>query len=1511
MGTNPHFSQSGCSDRSTAREIVYNKLFACPGTFEGGISNAESLCNTAAGYHICETQNEAKSLGLTAHMCKYTVAKDKEFFAAKHNKTSTCGGGNQHGFYGCAGENGHLSDQGDCEPFLMAMYPDNSVPQNWYYTYNNLDDLALLDDSGGGVLCCNGSQYLQETGCSDIFKAREIVENKIFACSGSFEGFLYDNGAQSLCNETGYHICESIEEVETLGLTRDLCENVADTIYEFFATLTDQKRDYCTGKDLQGCSRDGSPVANNGGIFNSFLEGSDFNGWAGANMDGNTYICNYSLTNSYSGGVLCCNGSAWNYTLPKEGIFGCSDVATLSREVITNKLYACSGSFDGGLFSDGESLCNETNGYHICQSSEETQSLGLTRNLCQNVAVNDDEFFATLDQQITFCSTDNVRGCSMGNYPFNHRDGTLNSYIGMGHTFNGWEFNGCSYSLSDTSSGGVLCCKGSSTQSQSISGCSNITTSREIVSNQIFACPGTFSGGIYSESAESLCNRNVGYHICESSQEAQTLGFTRDLCEFNVGSHTEFFATQHNHTECVQQFNDEAIFGCVGSDVAICNEFNFRLEGSDWNDWHSNNGQIDGYQLINEASGGVLCCNASYLLPNTTWNPTINPTLYPTNPSVNPTMKPTSNPTISFTLEPSANPTFFLEGIGCLNAMTEREIVPNQLYACPGVFGGKRGLGNGGNGAYAEMLCNDNYHICEDSMETEIMGLTLEICINDVVINDVEFFATNNLCGCSSNTTKAMGCGVLNSKLEDEGADWNNWVWNNDTSTYILNDSASGGVLCCIDSIGLTINFGYDTCSASYEFSATQSRIFKNKKGVYIDIGSQLTTVESVTAISDLIETVPLLFNMKDIFSTFSFTITNIVAGIYIIIGIKWYEQDPDSTKPQNIEINMIAFLVAILQIMLIVSFPMYTSFSSCLMDDLSFDLNVNIIGFSFALLSFIFIIMWLVYICKNQTQCGLCPNQKCNRCWCLFWWLLFTNVFIATIIIIPNPNDPWPFTPYFIGFFIYSILIWYGWFIVWCKQCNYCESCSCSCYGDPLECCGCPCRCCCKFCECFACKCCPCCGQKCHGMKCYKCYRFPLLLPFFLAALLPFFLTIVGDDKCNNGYDNDSNRDNDSNNNYCNDGDDDTNSIMGNDGFEGHEVFWIFVGPIIGTILLVTFFRTCCNKRLFPHWIFWNLVVHPTYILYIIMNFTVPLIWMNIITPFWITITFFQIKELRVFTEDIITIYLVTLDVITDINLIFYWSVITENYAWALIQALFIFIGQLLSLSKEPTTKNKKEEKSIRITLTKLDKCMPFIGLGRPWYLIKAWSNTSTKEYYQTLNQRIKVWEIMMESFPSVSLQIYVSMVQDEYSSSLIQSILASFISLTWTVWVFLLMQSQKEIKVKDTGNSSPKIDNNGAVDLVLSDGTKIESNTTIDKEENISKPTKWGYVKKKKIFYIHLYLFMISDFFLRTYPLISLTALTRNGLIEQNYNIWLRDSAEIIAFCVLMIMIVPLLLF
>ena len=152
-------------------------------------------------------------------------------------------------------------------------------------------------------------------------------------------------------------------------------------------------------------------------------------------------------------------------------------------------------------------------------------------------------------------------------------------------------------------------------------------------------------------------------------------------------------------------------------------------------------------------------------------------------------------------------------------------------------------------------------------------------------------------------------------------------------------------------------------------------------------------------------------------------------------------------------------------------------------------------------------------------------------------------------------------------------------------------------------------------------------------------------------------------------------------------------------------------------------------------------------------------------------------------------------LDMVTDILVVYTW-VISGNLDWAMFQLGFILLGQLYS--------------AIILYKLKMANIIEIIviifGCGKLWYGAKTFKQFSDIEYFK----KLKIWEIIFESFPSIVLVFYISISQNKiYTSSVVLSVIMSCFNISMTV-MLVMFKDRTSVKNSDQDNSNSDSVNN-----------------------------------------------------------------------------------------------------
>eukprot|EP01084_Bolivina_argentea_P291038 500139_1 len=85
----------------------------------------------------------------------------------------------------------------------------------------------------------------------------------------------------------------------------------------------------------------------------------------------------------------------------------------------------------------------------------------------------------------------------------------------------------------------------------------------------------------------------------------------------------------------------------------------------------------------------------------------------------------------------------------------------------------------------------------------------------------------------------------------------------------------------------INVSYGFDACIAKhYTFFITKNVISTE---TYIEIGKKRTSTENLIFIADTLVSIG-FFDLRDIYMSLSLATTNLIASMFIIIGLKWYD---------------------------------------------------------------------------------------------------------------------------------------------------------------------------------------------------------------------------------------------------------------------------------------------------------------------------------------------------------------------------------------------------------------------------------------------------------------------------------------------------------------------------------------------------------------------------------------------------------------------------------------------
>lgn len=171
----------------------------------------------------------------------------------------------------------------------------------------------------------------------------------------------------------------------------------------------------------------------------------------------------------------------------------------------------------------------------------------------------------------------------------------------------------------------------------------------DFINTSVYACRGTFTGGMEDETTESICNKNGGYAVCSSAYEASFHGLTAELCN-SIPSDEIYFAqeTSNDEGECYTDYPETGnktgyrndVYGCGGTNIDLCSSVDCNSTLTSYCDYKSSlsinylnlgndsNYEYENVEITDKTRGGVLCCQSQ--ISQDTTSPTAVPTEAPT-----------------------------------------------------------------------------------------------------------------------------------------------------------------------------------------------------------------------------------------------------------------------------------------------------------------------------------------------------------------------------------------------------------------------------------------------------------------------------------------------------------------------------------------------------------------------------------------------------------------------------------------------------------------------------------------------------------------------------------------------------------------------------------------------------------------------------------------------------------------------------------------------------------------
>ena len=188
---------------------------------------------------------------------------------------------------------------------------------------------------------------------------------------------------------------------------------------------------------------------------------------------------------------------------------------------------------------------------------------------------------------------------------------------------------------------------------------------------------------------------------------------------------------------------------------------------------------------------------------------------------------------------------------------------------------------------------------------------------------------------------------------------------------------------------------------------------------------------------------------------------------------------------------------------------------------------------------------------------------------------------------------------------------------------------------------------------------------------------------------------------------------------------------------------------------------------------------------------------WLVLLSVPLVTLGLFAFhSSLKWYTTKVLSSFLSLLDIASDINLIVLWRAY-QHYFWAMFQLLMILFGQLYSayyIGKDTIILRSSQHHgyiySYNKQLQKYTLWQRFLiaaSFGKTLLAIKLWDRSNAILNYRDYDA-LKIWEIMFESFPTVTLLFYIIIRLDVTNdASVTLSIVSSIAAISLSIFLIL----------------------------------------------------------------------------------------------------------------------------
>ena len=502
-------------------------------------------------------------------------------------------------------------------------------------------------------------------------------------------------------------------------------------------------------------------------------------------------------------------------------------------------------------------------------------------------------------------------------------------------------------------------------------------------------------------------------------------------------------------------------------------------------------------------------------------------------------------------------------------------------------------------------------------------------------------------------------------------------------------------------------------------------------------------TLERATRIEDFGESMAIAgFNLQDPLFILSLTVAHIITAFFVVAGLYHYE-NKNGFHNMDISVHYI-ILIIICLVSVLISTVQIIHIMECKSDGTVITNPLTGGTTSIDPITVILYFFVFAFWCVWLFK-SVCQCQEGSGCFCSTCGIFITLVFSIAIVLGYMLSTTFAF-----GIeFIIPILLCVGMKSSKCCKCCYQESCCCYNWCESVACCG-----------------------KCQYTNRTVCNSISLTIGL-MALWMPAWLGLSAA------------------------------AALELDSDCLSYIFPVWVNPCF---IIFSLYLLCTSRRYFI------IVFNLNFVMIFVIGLTSPFMCTYVInvvflgyafmTPFLIFSLFLAFEPLKEWKTGVLLLYLGSLDEVTTIAVIYSFFASEIYWIYGILQLVFLISSNYFSGTSNKLFGEEYEN------LTICDKCMAFLGFGAQYFKIKSWSevgDNAADHIYERLEMKHQIWTVMFETFPSLGLQIYASLVEPntELSVALTASIMFSCLRVTVTVYNYMLdvaqQSSDTEVKSMD----------------------------------------------------------------------------------------------------------------